>query len=317
MKISQQTSKDLVYENISCNLCGNNDYTIVYPKLNVFQEVPLTSKYSAAKGVMCTDQIVKCKNCSLVYINPRPKASMIIDACSEGNDEVYVSQPEGRLQTFKRGLKFIEKYQKSGKILDVGCAAGFFLKIAKDNGWNVVGVEPNSWLCEYGNHLYNMKNIPATLERAKFEDSSFDVSTLWDVLEHVPDPCSTLKEINRVTKLGGYIVVSYPNFGSVLAKISGRKWWFLLSHHLYYFTPKTLKNLLAKEGFKIIDSRKHWQVLGIGYMVTMFRKLNEDSFVGKLASIAEKFFRISRLYNVKIWYYASQEDVIAKKIKNT
>jgi 2-polyprenyl-3-methyl-5-hydroxy-6-metoxy-1,4-benzoquinol methylase len=305
----------LTYEEIPCNLCGSKEYAIVFPRIEPKEDVPIESRYSAAKGVMCTDQVVKCSRCGLVFINPRPKSGTIVDAVSEGEDEVYVSQPAGRIATFERGLQFIEKNAKKGTILDVGCAAGFFLSVAKARGWKTMGVEPNRWLCEYGNKKYGLHSKPMTLEAAKFKSNSFDVITFWDVFEHLPDPRGTLKTVHKMLKPGGKLIISYPQFGSVLAKMSGRKWWFLLSHHLYYFTWKTIAKMLASEGFKVQTDRMHWQQLQVGYMFTMFRTLNADSFVGTIAGIVEGVLKLLRLYNVKVWYYAAQTDLVAVKTR--
>lgn len=302
------------YENIKCNLCGNDDYTVIYPAIKSATEVPIESRYSAAKGVPCADQVVRCKHCSLVYINPRPRSDTIIDAVSAGEDEVYVSQPKGRMVTFEKGLELLHKYAKPGKLLDVGCAAGFFVNVAKKAGWDARGVEPNTWLCEFGNKTYGLSNLPMTLDKAKFAPNTFDVVTLWDVFEHMPDPRSQLKIVNKVMKPDGILIVSYPEWGSIQRKASGRKWWFLLSHHLFYFDKKTISRMLREEGFSVLKTKMHWQQLQLGYMMTMFHKLNEKSIAGKIAGVCEKVLKLTRTYNLKIWYYAAQTDLVARKV---
>ena len=276
----------------------------------------MTDKYSASKGIMCTDQVVKCNKCGLVYINPRIKEDIIIDSCSKGDDKVYTSQPEGRILTFKKEIKLLKKYKKkNGKLLDVGCAAGFFLHVAKQEGWNVQGVEPNSWLADYGRKNFEAKVFNGTLEEAKFKDNMFDIITMWDVLEHIPDPKSALIEANRILKPGGILIISFPDFSSIFAKLFGKNWWFLLSHHLFQFTPKTLKRMLRMTGFKTLKYKMHWQILSIGYLLKVVKVLSKNPLILLGRSVVSFFVKLFGLQNMNISYYASQTDLIAKKVK--
>ncbi|MEW6617667.1 MAG: class I SAM-dependent methyltransferase [Patescibacteria group bacterium] len=304
-------------ETVACNLCGADDYTIIYKKIDTPLEVPLHEKFSAAKGILSTDQIVKCRHCGLVYTNPRIKQEIMLDSCSQGDDEVYVSQEEGRKKTFQEGLHWIKSKThptRKEKILDVGCAAGFFLSVAQEQGFEPYGVELNAWLAEKGRTKFNLKNImTGTLEEARWKNDFFDYVTVWDVLEHVPNPLQTLQEINRITQKNGYIIISYPDYSSIFAKIFGRRWWFLLSHHIYYFTPKTMKSMLEKAGYRIIDDKMHWQKLKVVYMLDMFVKLNKNKIVQFPFKLTSSFLKALKLENLSIRYYASQRDVIAQK----
>ncbi|MBN2251417.1 MAG: class I SAM-dependent methyltransferase [Candidatus Altiarchaeota archaeon] len=301
---------------VQCNLCGGNDYVVVHEKLTPREAVEITEKYSAAKGVLCTDQVVRCRDCGLVYINPRLEGSAIVEACSLGDDKVYVSQEEGRLNTFRKGLKFVEGYAKKGKLLDVGCAAGFFLKVAKDAGWDVKGVEPNKWLGDYGRGKFGVDVFTGTLHEASFDAGSFDLVTMWDVLEHMPDPKAGLREANRVLKNGGILVVSYPDYGSIFSKVLGRRWWFFLSHHLYYFTPKTLERMLEDSGFEMVKKKRHTQSLKIGYMINMAKNLGGSKSAILLFGSIHGALRLTGLDRLQVVYYASQKDVVARKVKD-
>lgn len=300
-------------KNIICNLCGADDYTVVYEKIPDREDVDITAKYSAAKGVLCTDQVVKCNKCGLVYINPRLEENTIINAVSEGDDTFYVSQREGRIETFKRGIELVEIFSPKGKILDIGCAAGFFLTAAKERGWETYGVEPNTYLSEYGKKEFELNVFNGTLKEAGFQDNFFDVVTMWDVLEHTTDPLSELQEANRILKKGGVLVVNFPDFSSIWAKIFRRKWWFLLSHHLYYFTPKTLKLMLDKGGFEVIEQRPHAQKLKIGYMIDMIDRLSKDFISQSIYKISKFFVKLLHIENVQVSYYLSQTNMISRK----
>lgn len=304
-------TNDPRFEDLPCNLCGANDYDVVYHATPPEKRHVTSDNYSAASYHILEDQVVKCKKCGFMYINPRPKSEMIVEGYSAAVDEAYVSQSEGRIATFKGSLKKIEKiYPQKGRILDVGCAAGFFLKAAKDEGWDTYGVEPSRWLADWGNKNFGLNIRAGTLEGAKFPDKYFDVVTLWDVLEHVPDAAGTLKEINRILKPGGIVVVNYPNMGSNLAKVFGRKWWFLLSVHLYYFTPKTIKAMLEKEGFELALHKHHYQKLKLGYLVFRVQPYSKLIFRA-LNPIVQKLGLADR----NVTYYASQSLAIGRKVK--
>ncbi|MBU0461267.1 MAG: class I SAM-dependent methyltransferase [Nanoarchaeota archaeon] len=296
-------------EKVKCNLCGSDDYKIVYKaKYDREKDVDLKQKFRSSGDETLIDQVVKCRNCGLIYVNPRLKSSLIVEGYSEGSDETFVSQAKGRELTFAKCLKLIEKYKKKGKILDIGTAGGSFLYVAKKAGWDVYGCEPNKWLCDWGKKHYSIDIKPGTVFDQKYPSNHFDVVTLWDVLEHVPDPKSVLEECQRILKKGGILVVNYPDIGSWLAKVMRSKWIFLLSVHLFYFTPKTIRKILDKTGFDTVKIRPHFQKLALGYL--MFRMKAYSKLLHKTGSAVTKALRME---NQQIPYWLGQTLVIAKK----
>ena len=99
------------FENVVCNLCGSDNYKIlIKSRYDQEEQEDLTVKFRSSGDETLVDQVVKCKKCGLIYINPRIKAKMIVDGYSQGSDEAFVSQEEGRAITFGRCLKLVEKY---------------------------------------------------------------------------------------------------------------------------------------------------------------------------------------------------------------
>lgn len=296
------------FEEISCNLCGCSEYKIMYkPQKNDFDPGKI---FSASGGIMGTQQIVRCKECGLVYVNPRIKRDIVLNAYSDAVDELYVSQEEGRHLTFKKALKLVEKYYPNkGRILDVGTAAGFFLNVARQSGWETYGVEPSKWMSEWGNKRFDVNIKNGILREAEFPDNFFDVITMWDVLEHTADPMKEIAESNRVLKKNGIIIINYPNVGSTLAKFAGSKWWFFLSVHLYYFTPKTISKYLEKNNFMPLKSKRHFQSLNLEHLTKMVGLYSKG-----LSKLGLKVITGLKIGNWQIPYYASQTNVIAKKI---
>ena len=297
------------FEDVRCNLCGADDYkVIIKSRYDSEQQEDLSVKFRSSGDETLIDQVVRCNQCELMYINPRIKSDRIIEGYSEGTDEGFISQEKGRLITFDRCMDLIEKHKKNGKVLDVGTAGGTFLKSAKDRGWEVHGIEPNKWLANWGREHYGIDIKPGTIFDHKFDDNTFDVVTLWDVLEHVPDPKKTLDECNRILKEDGLIVVNYPDVGSWISRIMRSKWVFLLSVHLYYFTPKTIRNMLDKTGFSIVKKKPHFQTLQLDYLIFRMK-----AYSGLLSKVSNMVVKPLRLQNLQIPYWLGQTLIIARK----
>lgn len=238
-------------EFVKCNLCGKDCPKPVF-------------KIGGHK-------IVRCRNCSLMYVNPRLKEKFLHKIYTKNYFEnpefknhntqnlfgydLYIEEKEDIISTFKKRLDVIEKYKKSGKILDVGCATGFFLKLAKSRGWDVYGTDMSKFASEYAKKKGGLRNIfYGDLKKVKFKDNMFDVITMFDVIEHLPDPKNTLKHIYKLLRKNGLIVITTPDSGSIVAKLLGRRWeeFRRAREHTYFFSKKTLFKMLKKTDFKIL-----------------------------------------------------------------
>jgi len=209
---------------------------------------------------------VRCRKCGLVYLNPRPPQEYI-DALYKGggSDSVDIRkdpthEEELYFFRFSQKIKQINALQpKKGRMLDIGSAWGFFLKTAKESGWNTYGVELSGTSCKYSQDRFGLKAFNGTVAEAKFPSEYFDVITLWHVLEHVPDPRAELTELRRILKKDGLLAIEVPS--ARVAKDDLIKGQFILDYppfHLFYYTPATLRALLGMTGFQVV------RVLGCG-----------------------------------------------------
>jgi len=298
-------------ESVPCNLCGADDYEILYlPRYELAKPEEIISTFRSSGDEVLLDRLVKCRRCGLQYLNPRLRADVVIEGYSSGSDELFVSQAAGRERTFARSLKMIERIRpQRGRLLDVGTAGGSFLAVAKRAGWDVAGCEPNRWLCAWANGHYGLHVVPGTLSDMNLAPDSFDVVTLWDVLEHTPDPRASLAECKRVLKQSGLLVVNYPDIESLVSRLMGRRWVFLLSVHLYYFTGKTLPRMLAELGFRVVQRRRHWQTLELGYI--LFRM---EAYIKPVARVFGWLAKRLGFYHLQIPYWMGQTLVIAEKL---
>jgi 2-polyprenyl-3-methyl-5-hydroxy-6-metoxy-1,4-benzoquinol methylase len=239
-----------------CNLCGSSSQVKLY---NGRENKSYTYYNNGNYGL-----IVKCAKCGLVY---SPNLDKDLEKkYQEVTDQDYLKSKEARLETFKRDLLEIEKIKKIGKILDVGCGPGLFLDVARSRGWKGEGVELSRWACECCKKL-KLRVINKSLEKAGFKPHFFDVITLWDVIEHVDNPTKLLKQINKLLNKEGILVLNTPNIGSLFAKIMGKKWWNLMSMHIFYFDRNTITNILEKNGFKVIKIKSYSRVVILKYAI--------------------------------------------------
>ncbi len=221
-------------------------------------------------------KIVQCRNCGLIYVNPRPVIRNLMVNYVRMVDESYLAQEKGRRLSAQPILNFFKKWKKMGRLLDIGCATGFLLDEAKKYGWEVYGVEISKWAVEHARENLGLENIfEGTLKKAHYPDNYFDAIILKDTIEHLSDPKETLIEIRRILKPSGLLCINTPNISSLMSKILGAKWWGVKQAHLFYFTPKTLYKMLDIAGFSPFKIRSHARTFTLGYWLEKLSGYNK------------------------------------------
>lgn len=150
----------------------------------------------------------------------------------------------------RRKLQWLENEKpEKGNILDIGAGTGDFLKVAERQGWNVFGVEPNA----QARGLAKSKKLSLEESTSSFEDSTFDVITMWHVLEHVPNLQTQIKELQRLLKNDGLLVIAVPNYKSFDADHYKEFWAaYDVPRHLYHFSRKSIRRIFSKRGFRLL-----------------------------------------------------------------
>lgn len=280
---------------IRCPVCGENSFTKLYPL-----------KYP---------RIVKCDECKLIYTNPRIKKEYLSKIYDESyfknkNSEVlgyenYIFDRNKIEKTFNRRLKSLKKnvHSTPGRLLDIGCAAGFFLNVAKKQGWTVSGVEISQYAADYARDRFHHNVI-----LGNFDDidnlKKFDCVTLWDVIEHVPDPKFTLRKISTILNNSGLLIISTPDVGSIPAKVTRHRWvgFKLSDEHLTYFSISTLRKLLEDTGFELIDHRTTGKYVSLEMLSDRIGLYLP--FLGKAMKFLISFFKL------KMTIYVSSMDIM-------
>jgi SAM-dependent methyltransferase len=235
--------------------------------------------------------IVRCERCGLVYVGVTPDRAEL--EAFYGRDyfegevfDGYTGEQDVRTRLGRARTREIARQEPGGRLLDVGCAAGFFLAPAADR-FDVRGVEISGYAAQFARDRFGLDVVTGELADAGFPDASFDVVTLWDTIEHLAAPKATLREVARIVRPGGLVVISTGNVESRLAR-RGLERWSLMAPpgHLFFFSPDTLGRLLRDCGFTptrrtgdgIVSTRprlQSWPValplgrLGIGNVMTV------------------------------------------------
>lgn len=200
-----------------------------------------------------------CNTCSLVFIdNPPQDTGTIYDhsyfwgGSLNGGYVNYEEEKRAMRNVFEDYIKRISSYTHTGRLLDVGAATGFFLRVARDAGWDVSGVEiSKEATAEAVRNGINMHT--GRLETASFNDASFNCITMFDLIEHVTNPHTLIKKARDLLSTEGLLVINTPNIGSLYARILGKGWHLLCPpEHLTLFSKKSITTLLSQHGFEIL-----------------------------------------------------------------
>lgn len=176
-------------------------------------------------------------------------------------DENYISHTDSKRSLFEKMYHFMKGIAlknkldlinllqpEKGRILDIGAGTGEFLLVAQKNNWQIAGIEPN----ESAKLMARNKGISFVNQTAELESSSFDVITMWHVLEHVPDLDKQIKELKRLLKPAGTLIIAVPNFKSFDAKHYGKFWAaYDVPIHFWHFSKKAIKLLFEKQEMKL------------------------------------------------------------------
>ncbi len=232
----------------NCPLCSGNVFALYLDTKDYFYTQELFS-------------LVQCEQCSFVFTNPVPaipnKYYETPDYLSHNTENVGIY---GRLYSIirkiniKRKFRLVTTYCSSGNILDIGCGTGELLRFFASNGWVVTGIEPNVAARKFAKNKYSIC-VFSENELAKFESGTFDIISMWHVLEHVSDLHKSLAQIKRLLKDDGTLFISLPNFSSPESKTYVNYWSALdVPRHLYHFTQNTFVQLISKYNMKLIHA---------------------------------------------------------------
>jgi len=215
-------------------------------------------------------EIGRCRQCSLIYVNPAPffePSNEFSEISVDFQYTQYMRQPitpaildfeRRQLQSqFARLAQLSRNMPDRGRLLEVGCGSGASVRAAVDLGWDAIGIDIDPLLIQLGREQLGVDVRATTLLKAGLEEGSLDFIRLRDVIEHLPNPYETLLEIKRLLAPGGVALIVTPNEGGLptqvrllLGKKRDRVATVPPPHHLHGFTPNTLRRLFDRVGLR-------------------------------------------------------------------
>lgn len=242
---------------LPCNLCGNE----------IAERIAVTDRNNQPL------RTVLCRQCGLVWTDPRPDSAQTRKFYAEDYRLQYKSTyvPK-RKHVYRETLRAIARYQAIApllqpgmQLLDVGSGGGFFSYVARQQGIDARGIEPNQGFAKYAIETFGVPTSNAFFQDVDFPEASFELITVNHVLEHVEDPCATLKQLRTWLKTDGFLVVEVPNIEATYHAPHNR---FHIGH-LYNFNPINLEHLGAKAGLAVHTSKL---VTGANHIHVTFQK---------------------------------------------
>lgn len=269
--------------------------------------------YSVSKE---TFELLYNEELDMLITHPQPSLEKL-PSYYESAD--YISHTDGKKSLFekmyqfvkgialKNKLKLINSLSEKGTILDIGAGVGDFLLTAKNDGWQIVGIEPS----EKAKSIAINKGVSFVNQMLEIEDHSLDIITMWHVLEHVPNLEHQITELKRMIKPNGTIIIAVPNFNSFDANYYGKYWAaFDVPIHLWHFSKTAIQKLFAQHNLELT------KVLPMKFDSFYVSLLSEKYKTGKMNFINAFFIGLkSNRYGSKKNEYSSHIYIL-KNAKN-
>lgn len=238
---SSYTTEEVTHWN--CPLCGSSSETLIKTERQVLN-------------------VVACTQCQLIRVNPRLNHP---DEVYRGKSDIYREEfrlvvenkrPHHRDPNYLHDLKLIEAHKPNGNFLDIGTNTGCFLRLARNRGWNLLGVEPSPQLGALAREWWGLEIVEGFIETLDLPERHFDIVTMTDVFEHVVNPKEVLAAVRRVIKPDGILFIKVPNAKFNMLKFRlrsalGKKGAddFDSYEHVCHYTEATLRKMLDSCGF--------------------------------------------------------------------
>ena len=263
--------------------------------------------------------IVQCLRCGFVYVNPRVENEQLSGIYEhhyfKNMDFGYVDYEQEkrlRVKNFERWLKDAQNFIPAGKqlsALDVGCAAGYCLDVMKGRGWTAEGLELDEEMCA---RLRSEGQLVYKTPLADFNGQGlYDVITLFDVIEHIPDLDASFGKLRSLIKPGGIILLVTPDHNSWQRKFFGKKWFqYKPIEHIHYFTRRSLQSFGLRHGLKMVIHKSCGQYADAQFIVNRLSYYHFPLLRGML----DKIFFLFRLKNIFFYTDTGSSFVIFKSI---
>ena len=235
--------------------------------------VPSTDRFGVA-----LEDIVRCAACGHMQLARMPGEARLAESYGQAASDDYVEEEAGQRVTAGAVLARLERHVPGGagqvssgpapRLLDLGCWVGFLLAEARERGWEVMGVEPSEFASDYARSRLGLDVVTGDLLAAPLPEGAFDAVVLGDVIEHLPDPGGALDRIAPLLVRGGVLCLMVPDAGSRVARALGARWWSVIPTHVQYFTRASLRRLLERHGYRVLEVDTQPKALTVRYYLS-------------------------------------------------
>jgi SAM-dependent methyltransferase len=198
------------------------------------------------------------------------------------HDKTYITK------NMRKVLTEIQKHSTHSSLLDVGCAYGYFIDLARAAGFDAHGFDTSAFAVREARKLVGNRAIHGTVQNVAYRKKSFDIITLLDVFEHLDDPAKDLSKLRSFLKDDGILVIATGDTGSLLARILKRRWTFYVPpQHLFFFDKYTLSRILSSVGLTPITWFRVGKWLSLSYILHLARTTGESTFARRLYPVIQ------------------------------
>lgn len=204
-------------------------------------------------------QLLRCQDCGF-HFDPNVTATAVRGLYDDSyfrnyGGRGYTAAAATRRHEAAVRARLLQRYVSGGRLLEIGCASGFFLEAARRAGFDVLGIEPSETPAQQARAQFGVEVITGFIEDVDLPVETFDVACAWHVLEHIPDPLPTLERIRGALRPGGHLLLEVPNIASDRA-LRERSHWHNLDprNHVGHFEPRALRALLERAGFEQVGT---------------------------------------------------------------
>jgi SAM-dependent methyltransferase len=225
--------------------------------------VPTTDRF----GVALSD-VVRCAACGHMQLAQMPEDAVLGEAYATAESGDYVAEEAGQRATAAAVLARVEAWAPGRRLLDLGCWVGFLMAEARSRGWEATGVEPSEFASAFARERLGLDVRTADLFAAELPAGTFDAVVLGDVLEHLPRPGEALDRVATLLASSGVLCLMLPDAGSRVAGLMGARWWSVLPTHVHYFTRASLRRLLERHGYEVLETGTQPKAFTVRYYLS-------------------------------------------------
>jgi SAM-dependent methyltransferase len=251
--------------------------------------------------------LLRCHSCRLHFVAPLESADTTATVAEEMErlatraaqlelveKKVEEAERPWRETMARERLDDLRRFIDRGTLLEVGCSTGEFLLVAREQFETCCGVEADTRAVRTA-QTRGLDCHAGALAEAALPDGSFDVAVLYHVIEHFRDPRRELRELNRLLRTGGHLVVETPDIETIWFRILGARWRQIIPDHLFFFSRSTLNRLLSEEGFTVTEVRHVGKSMSLRLFLSRIGRYSRI-----LAQLGSLFIRLAHLEEVTL-----------------